>query len=123
MRDPDRIDRVLTKLGAIWKQSPDLRLGQILECVKREADSRYVIKNSAFNVEDDVIEAGLDVWISKRPVPTAPVCLRCLDSRRMWLGGYSVLCTRCPTPCDRCNNGGGFCIVTHCGCTCHERKS
>jgi hypothetical protein len=31
MRDPERIDRILEKLGKIWKLVPDQRLGQILE--------------------------------------------------------------------------------------------
>jgi len=30
MRDPTRIDKVLKDLGGIWKQYPDLRLGQLI---------------------------------------------------------------------------------------------
>lgn len=30
MRDPARIDRILTLLEAIWSYCPDLRLGQII---------------------------------------------------------------------------------------------
>lgn len=30
MRDPDRIDKVLDELKDIWKEMPDLRLGQLI---------------------------------------------------------------------------------------------
>ena len=30
MRDPKRIERMLGKLGQLWKQTPDWRLGQLL---------------------------------------------------------------------------------------------
>ena len=30
MRDPERIDNVLAAVGDVWKQYPDLRLGQLL---------------------------------------------------------------------------------------------
>ena len=30
MRDPNRIDKVLAAVGDVWKQYPDLRLGQLL---------------------------------------------------------------------------------------------
>jgi len=31
MRDVNRIEKVLTELGALWNKYPDQRLGQILE--------------------------------------------------------------------------------------------
>lgn len=36
MRDPARIDKVLKELGGIWKQYPDLRLGQLIINVERD---------------------------------------------------------------------------------------
>ena len=33
MRDPNRIDQVLSEIGIIWKEHPDLRLGQIISNV------------------------------------------------------------------------------------------
>lgn len=30
MRDPNRIDNILQQVGEVWKQNPDLRLGQLL---------------------------------------------------------------------------------------------
>lgn len=31
MRDKERIDRILNKLGKVWKKYPNQRLGQLLE--------------------------------------------------------------------------------------------
>lgn len=40
MRDVNRIDKVLKAIGDVWKQYPDLRLGQLLlNCI----DERYII--------------------------------------------------------------------------------
>lgn len=51
-----------------------------------------------------------------------PVCSTCNDTHRMWLGerGY-VMCTRCPSPCQRCRAGGDgpYCETTPCACDCH----
>ena len=30
MRDPERIDDILRRLKLVWKENPDLRLGQLL---------------------------------------------------------------------------------------------
>lgn len=30
MRDPERIDNILERLKVVWKENPDLRLGQLL---------------------------------------------------------------------------------------------
>lgn len=38
MRDPNRIPEVLQLLQQGWEQSPDLRLGQIFENLKRYAN-------------------------------------------------------------------------------------
>lgn len=42
MRDPNRIDEVLAAVGDVWKQYPDLRLGQLLSNVFREPALYYV---------------------------------------------------------------------------------
>lgn len=61
MRDPKRIDRILAKLGELWKLYPDQRLGQLIE--------NYVIPTGEmrgpntcwlFYAEDDVSELNLD---------------------------------------------------------------
>ena len=33
MRNPQRIDNILNRLKIVWKDNPDLRLGQLLLCV------------------------------------------------------------------------------------------
>lgn len=52
MRDPERIDEVLTKIRLIWKRFPDLRLMQLL---------LNVIPNSsiAYFVEDEDLTKAL----------------------------------------------------------------
>lgn len=42
MRDINRIDQVLSDLGAVWKTVPDLRLGQLLLNVIRDPALYYV---------------------------------------------------------------------------------
>lgn len=51
-RDPERIDRILTKLAQVWKQHSDQRLGQLVSNLSHRA--------SLFNYEDDKLEARLD---------------------------------------------------------------
>ena len=34
MRDPARIDKIVEQLRAVWKDNPDMRLGQLFEYVK-----------------------------------------------------------------------------------------
>lgn len=58
MRDPARIQRVLGFIQAEWSQYPDMRLGQLLSCVIKDAD--------LFNVEDDVLMLRLREWREAR---------------------------------------------------------
>lgn len=52
MRDPDRIERILSLLEKVWKCEPDQRLCQLL------SNALYP-KNDIFYVEDDDLEAQL----------------------------------------------------------------
>jgi len=56
MRDPIRIDRILTKLGEVWRLAPDLRLGQLLLNLHRFSKN----PSDVFNTEDDQWEVELD---------------------------------------------------------------
>lgn len=58
MRDPKRIESILTKLKTIWEANPDMRLGQLLENLEPLIHSR------TFFVEDDTMEKALDHYIS-----------------------------------------------------------
>lgn len=60
MRDPSRIDRILEKLGSVWKANPDLRLCQLVRNLSGKTDS--------FFVEDPEIEAALDLYDEVRPL-------------------------------------------------------
>lgn len=52
-------------------------------------------------------------------------CDVCNDTRQMVLHTEDeedyVMCTHCPTPCQKCRAGGNgpFCEKTPCRCTCH----
>lgn len=57
MRDPNRIDGLLARLGEIWKQNPDLRLGQLLWAAGDD-DPRHI--------ECEELVAALEAWEAKR---------------------------------------------------------
>ena len=61
MRDPDRIDRILGKIGVLWKIMPDLRFGQLLINLSVIDDTL-----GDWNAEDDRCEALLDYWIESK---------------------------------------------------------
>lgn len=42
MRDVDRIDKVLGSISVVWKQHPDLRLGQLILNVLSDPALYYV---------------------------------------------------------------------------------
>lgn len=42
MRDPNRIDKTLEEIGKIWKEYPDLRLGQLLLNAVRDPALYYL---------------------------------------------------------------------------------
>lgn len=55
MRDPERIDRIIARLRVVWKQNPDLRLGQIIG----NAFS-YPFGNDPYYVEDELFITALE---------------------------------------------------------------
>lgn len=64
--------------------------------------------------------------MSNEHQPGSPVCWTCNDTHVMELHSYGgdsreVMCTRCPTPCQKCRAGGvgAFCEHTPCSCDCH----
>jgi len=52
MRDPERIDRILTSVEEIWKKYPDLRLTQLIMNV-------LMINKDPYYIEDDELEKRL----------------------------------------------------------------
>lgn len=62
MRDPKRIDRILAKIEKIWKQYPDLRLGQLIHSVAYKAVDGPSILHQ---LEDDVMEDGIDKYMEE----------------------------------------------------------
>ena len=61
MRDPARINRILSALGTYWRANPDHRLGQIVVNVTGSSDPFYV--------EDDATEAALGQALAPTPEP------------------------------------------------------
>lgn len=62
MRSPDRIDPILTKLGALWRANPDLRLTQLVVTL---ADTGETMPGFLYT-EDSVIDEALDRRIADR---------------------------------------------------------
>ena len=56
MRNPERIPEVLRMLETAWKQSPDMRLGQII-CSAGTLGDKYSV--DPFYIEDDLMVIGL----------------------------------------------------------------
>lgn len=59
MRDPNRIDPLLAKLGEAWKKNPDLRFGQFMSIFF----IRCGCERDPFYLEDDAWEAAIEACI------------------------------------------------------------
>ncbi len=64
MRDPKRIDRIVEKIRRAWKNSPDLRLSQLIVNAACFGSNDRI--DDIFYIEDDVSEHGLDLMISHK---------------------------------------------------------
>lgn len=53
MRDPNRIDGILERLGKAWKQVPDMRLAQLIGCTEIRGHALYC-------AEDERILAAIE---------------------------------------------------------------
>lgn len=58
MRDPNRIEPIITEIESFWKDNPDLRLGQIIANCLRAYDGR--LNCDPFYIEDDQLLKGLN---------------------------------------------------------------
>lgn len=54
MRDPNRIDAFLKKLGEYWKHVPDWRFGQLIDNIMSYAENDWPEK--LFFIEDEQFE-------------------------------------------------------------------
>lgn len=61
MRDPERIDDILRRLKLVWKENPDLRLGQLLLSV--------IKMDRLFYVEDEKLILLLEDYFMGDWVP------------------------------------------------------
>lgn len=62
MRDPKRIDDILSLIGEIWRDSPDLRLGQLILNVLGSPKGERPDADQLFFIEDDIVEQSLRAW-------------------------------------------------------------
>lgn len=65
MTDPDRIEKILALLEAVWKKYPDFRLGQLLINVKGYEES-----HDLWHLEDDVLIERLVAWAQAMAILT-----------------------------------------------------
>lgn len=70
MRDPNRIDPLLTKLREIWKKHPDLRLGQLIVNLTNPSKPCPDV----FNIEDDELFERLDTHGIRRKYNVCKTC-------------------------------------------------
>jgi hypothetical protein len=56
MRDPKRIDRVLTEISNIWHKYPDMRLGQLIGNVLEGPNLYYVEDDGLISALKDMYE-------------------------------------------------------------------
>jgi hypothetical protein len=61
MRDPKRISNILALLSFVWRQYPDLRLGQLID----NALYNNGVPIDLFYVEDDDLESALMAFHKK----------------------------------------------------------
>lgn len=61
MRDPKRIERIISLLKQLWEAYPDQRLGQLLINVVCTEMSEDLM----FTIEDDVMESYIHMCIKK----------------------------------------------------------
>ncbi len=63
MRDPNRIDGILTVLTLAWKKHPDMRLTQVMTMA---ADAGgWMNRNDPYYCEDEVVKRGLEALASE----------------------------------------------------------
>ena len=68
MRDPARIDEMLSDLAAVWRKSPDLRLGQLLVNLVRPTQPAPEI----FNIEDTRLHEEIRRILAGAPIGQPP---------------------------------------------------
>lgn len=63
MRDPARIPRILDLISKVWLANPDLRFCQLIYSCVRDNNAR--LNWDSLNLEDDLLEKGLEKMIAK----------------------------------------------------------
>ena len=91
MRDPKRIDRIMTKLKCYWMLHPDLRLGQIV--------ANALGDGGVFYKEDEVLELWLAKELQQGKDANNARCPRCGEAASECEDGFlcdpDVRCEKC----------------------------
>lgn len=61
MRDANRIEKIISKIGMIWLENPDLRFGQLVSNLFYKMGH-----NDMFYVDDDELEKFLDLVLNQQ---------------------------------------------------------
>ena len=63
MRDPERIDIILSKLKTVWSEMPDIRLSQLIVNLIKEDRHPEPTCPKVFYYEDDDLERMLEKYM------------------------------------------------------------
>lgn len=76
-----------------------------------------------YNIMNEAASFNARIIIKRKKID--PVCRICNDTHVMHFDDSSVMCTHCPTPCQKCRKGGNgpYCEKTPCDCECHKKVS
>lgn len=56
MRDPKRIEKILDRLGAVWKKLPDERFCQLMSNILMEDELPYFLEDDALLKKIEIFE-------------------------------------------------------------------
>jgi hypothetical protein len=102
---------------------PDFDPGSLVKVINAIGKGGSGSVDAATREDAGAAPSGSTPSNSIQPEPPAPAkCPTCDDTHQMQLGERTVMCTRCPTPCEHCQAKpqGPYCATTPCSCECHS---
>jgi uncharacterized protein YihD (DUF1040 family) len=60
MRDPKRIEKVLSRIQEVWERNPDIRLAQLVINAAKAASYDDMSRSRLFYIEDEELLTGID---------------------------------------------------------------
>lgn len=132
VEDADRVRVLSDAARAMSGGDPRLAVGLLRDALAYSSGLRGVF------IED--VESAIAILESRRRILLSEVaevirresvaladqasCSGCGDTHRVDVDDRTVLCTRCPLPCEGCRdraggNPGAYCASAPCACPCH----